>query len=107
MSLPKGEGEGLRALPPSCDVMGRPARSAQKASWETTSRPLRWPSAHQVFRSIVSLMNFTEPSAMATFTPPGWLLVGGSEAYAPPNVSHAESLVVFWQESWFGPPMWM
>ena len=43
-----------------------------------TSPRLRLPRAHQVFGATVFLMKWTEPSAKATFTPPGWLLPGGA-----------------------------
>ena len=50
------------------------------------SRLLRVPRAHQVRRSIESLMNLTEPSQKATLTPPGWLLVAVIAAPIPPQV---------------------
>ncbi len=34
--------------------------------------------AHQTWRLMVFLTNWTCPSAMVTFTPPGWLLVEGT-----------------------------
>ena len=48
----------------------------QYESEEITSPPLRVPSAHQVGRLTEFLTNRTEPSIMATLTPPGWLLLG-------------------------------
>jgi hypothetical protein len=41
------------------------------------SLPFRVPIAHQVGRAICSLMNLTDPSQKAAFTPPVWKLVGG------------------------------
>src|SRR4051794_6595474 len=38
------------------------------------SPPALVPSAHQASWLIDSLMNLTEPSAISTFTPPGWKL---------------------------------
>src|SRR6516225_3103426 len=38
------------------------------------SLPPRVPSPHQTFRLMLFLMNFTLPSAISTFTPPGWAL---------------------------------
>ena len=46
----------------------------QYASAETTSPPLRLPSACQVATLIEFLMNWTWPSAIRAWTPPGWLL---------------------------------
>jgi hypothetical protein len=39
-----------------------------------TSPPLRVPRPHQMFWAIELLTNRTLPSAIATFTPPGWEL---------------------------------
>ena len=55
----------------------------QYESDEITSPRLRLPSAHQVWRLIVFLMNFTEPSAKQTLTPPEWLLVGAALHIVP------------------------
>ena len=50
----------------------------QYESEPITSPPFRVPSAHQGWTLTLSLMNLTEPSEKATFTPPGWLLLGGA-----------------------------
>src|SRR4051794_17880803 len=63
-----------------------PIPSIQDQYWSAlmTSPPARLPKAHQVAWPIVSLTNFTEPSPMATLTPPGWLLVALIAARYPP-----------------------
>ena len=57
----------------------RPESINQYWSALRTSPLARVPSAHQGCRPIESLTNFTDPSAKARLTPPGWLLVGGAE----------------------------
>jgi hypothetical protein len=47
-------------------------RPDQKASALKTSPPARVPSAFQIERLMLLLMNRTEPSMSRTFTPPGW-----------------------------------
>ena len=47
-------------------------RPDQKASALTTSPPARVPSAFQIERLMLLLMNRAEPSMSRTFTPPGW-----------------------------------
>src|SRR3984957_4320747 len=49
------------------------------------SPPARVPSAHHVCRLTVFLMNWTWPSPMAMFTPPGWLLLGGIPSCSLPS----------------------
>ena len=36
-------------------------------------------------------MNFTEPSAKQTFTPPGWLLVGGADPSGVTEINPREA----------------
>jgi hypothetical protein len=48
-----------------------------------TSPPLRLPSAHQVCGLTELLMNRTEPSAKASFTPPGCWLFAEAAPYGP------------------------
>ena len=50
-------------------------RRDQYESLEMTSPPFLVPKAHQVFMSMVDLMNRAEPSQSSTLAPPGWLLV--------------------------------
>src|SRR5262249_43683804 len=57
----------------------------QFASELRVSPPLRVPSAHQVVAETESLMKWTDPSPKPTFTPPGWLLVGGDIPAYPPQ----------------------
>ena len=71
-----------------------------------TSPPARVPSAHQVVRLIVFLMNLTEPSPRPRFTPPGWLLVGFAVLQMP-NPDIFETSLVLAQEIVFGAPKWL
>ena len=57
----------------------------QNESALITSPPARVPMAHQTERATESLMNFTEPSAKPTLTPPGWLLVAVTAPPMPPQ----------------------
>jgi hypothetical protein len=49
----------------------------------STSPPFRVPSAHHALRLTESFMNRTDPSAKASQTPPGWLLLGGQLPRGP------------------------
>ena len=51
----------------------------------STSAMALVPMAHQVCGAMESLMNFTEPSPMQTFTPPGCMLVAVIMALVPPQ----------------------
>ena len=64
------------AIVASVDLLGHP--SDQYASLLKTSPPERVPSALQVGRATLLLMNRTEPSPISTLTPPGWRLEGGT-----------------------------
>ena len=57
----------------------------QYASELITSPKARLPRAHQVCRLTESLMNLTEPSVKATFTPPEWLLLAAAAPAGPTN----------------------
>src|SRR4051812_36583073 len=77
------------------------AARAQSESALTTSPRLRVPIAHQGDCPTVSLTNFTEPSVNPTFTPPGWLLVGGTLQRGPHQYSWS-GLFVYVQRGEFG-----
>src|SRR4051812_46404911 len=65
-----------RSTPPYARSGTTPGRGGdQKASALTTSPPALVPRAHQILMLMVLLTNFTLPSHIPTFTPPGWLLV--------------------------------
>jgi hypothetical protein len=71
----------------------------------TTSPWARVPRAHQVGAAIESFMNFTEPSHMHTFTPPGWLLVAVIRSFEPPGAPPQEFAAT--HEIWFGVMKWL
>src|SRR5579883_745232 len=66
----------------------------------------RLPRAHQAWRLTESLMNRTDPSDMATLTPPGWLLPGGMASGSEPQASPLGS---FEATHWtlLGPTEWL
>src|SRR3954447_16568742 len=68
-----GSGRGWKGEWPGGQPQGHEP-SIQYESDETTSPPLRVPSALQVVTLIESLTNATWPSQKSAFTPPGWLL---------------------------------
>src|SRR5262245_7903613 len=65
---------GLEARPWNAGCLLAPARD-QKASELTISPPALVPRAHHVIIAMLLLTNFTLPSAIATLTPPGCMLV--------------------------------
>ncbi len=73
-------GRPTAGLAPRISRASRRAPHANADQYESelmVSPPLRVPMAHQLCGETESLMKWTEPSAKPTFTPPGWLLVGG------------------------------
>ena len=64
---------------------------SQYESDERTSLPARVPRAIQACWLIESLMNFTLPSPIRTFTPPEWLLLATMNAESPMAASEQKA----------------
>src|SRR5262249_40564444 len=91
-----------------------PRRAPQYESALRTSPPALVPLANQVVGAIVSLMNLTEPAAMPTLTPPGWLLLAVIMPLVPPHCTQpmpqppaVAVSVVLTHDSLFGVLKWV